>query len=295
MASSDQEIWSSKSREEILEELFRVKDLVIQERKRSECYCEELRFQREQNLAAQTQVEQEEEFIINKMMKRLEDLKMEKQNLVNQVEQEEEFLTNNLQKRLEKLNDEKMLLGRQLEEQESVVGKLQRQLIHLDAEKVKLTREKVDLENKLEAEQEYIVNKLHKQVSRLDEEKRKIQAEKSELNKQVGALSRSATKLNQDKINLENQMEMEEENIVNRLQRQLGHVVGQYKSLERSLDQNGIPHQPLDLFRAPLAGTAWDLRSMPWRSNPASAARSFNRRGGNLTRQSSTSLNGPVK
>lgn len=39
------------------------------------------------------------------------------------------------------------------------------QLEHLNAEKNKLTKEKIDLENVLEAEQEYIVNKLQKQVS----------------------------------------------------------------------------------------------------------------------------------
>jgi Fe-S-cluster containining protein len=49
------------------------------------------------------QVEQEEEFITNKLMKRLEQLKKEKQVLANEVEQEEEFLTNTLQKRLEKV------------------------------------------------------------------------------------------------------------------------------------------------------------------------------------------------
>lgn len=75
------------------------------------------------------QVEQEEEFITNKLMKRLKQLKDEKQNLANEVEQEEEYLVNTLQKRLVKLNGEK-----------------------------------VDLENQLEIEQEYVVNKLQKKV-----------------------------------------------------------------------------------------------------------------------------------
>ena len=75
------------------------------------------------------QVEQEEEFITNKLMKRLQQLKNEKQVLANEVEQEEEYLVNTLQKRLHKLNGEK-----------------------------------VDLENQLEVEQEYIVNKLQKKV-----------------------------------------------------------------------------------------------------------------------------------
>ena len=62
-------------------------------------------------------------------MKRLKQLKDEKQSLANEVEQEEEYLVNNLQKRLTKLNGEK-----------------------------------VDLENQLEIEQEYIVNKLQKKA-----------------------------------------------------------------------------------------------------------------------------------
>lgn len=75
------------------------------------------------------QVEQEEEYITNKLMKRLEQLKNEKQSLANEVEQEEEYLINNLQKRLEKLNNEKIDLERQLEaEQEYIVNKLQKKV-----------------------------------------------------------------------------------------------------------------------------------------------------------------------
>ena len=39
------------------------------------------------------------------------------------------------------------------------------QLTELNHERSKMTKEKVNLENQLEAEQEYILNKLHKQVS----------------------------------------------------------------------------------------------------------------------------------
>jgi len=60
------------------------------------------------------QVEQEEEFITNKLMKRLQQLKDEKQTLANEVEHEEEYLVNTLQKRLEKLNGEKVDLENQL-------------------------------------------------------------------------------------------------------------------------------------------------------------------------------------
>ena len=41
------------------------------------------------------------------------------------------------------------------------------QLTELNLERNKMTKEKVNLENQLEAEQEYILNKLHKQVCKL--------------------------------------------------------------------------------------------------------------------------------
>ena len=73
------------------------------------------------------QVEQEEECITNKLMKRLKKLRDEKETLANEVENEEEYLVNNLQKRLQKVNGEKMQLENQLEiEQEYVVNKLQK-------------------------------------------------------------------------------------------------------------------------------------------------------------------------
>ncbi|KAG1462556.1 hypothetical protein G6F56_005493 [Rhizopus delemar] len=76
--------------------------------------------------------EQEEEFISNKLLKRISGLKKEKSELLLQVEQEEEYMTNMLQKKLNQLQ-----------------------------------REKIDMENSLEQEQEYIVNKLQKQLDSL--------------------------------------------------------------------------------------------------------------------------------
>ena len=72
-------------------------------------------------------MEQEEECITNKLMKRLKQLRDEKETLANEVESEEEYLVNNLQKRLQKVNGEKLQLEQQLEmEQEYVVNKLQK-------------------------------------------------------------------------------------------------------------------------------------------------------------------------
>lgn len=62
-------------------------------------------------LLQQKQVEQEEEFLVNKLSKRLNQLKREKQTLANEVEQEEEYLVNNLQKRLAKVRPPFLTVG----------------------------------------------------------------------------------------------------------------------------------------------------------------------------------------
>ncbi len=101
----------------------------------------------------QLQAEQEEEYITNKLMKRLETLKQEKEELARQVEVEEEMITNALTKKLQKVKEEKVLL-----------------------------------ENQLEQEQEYIVNKLQKQLSAVLDEKRALE---SRLRENTGAILQS--------------------------------------------------------------------------------------------------------
>ncbi|KAK9766405.1 hypothetical protein K7432_004542 [Basidiobolus ranarum] len=76
--------------------------------------------------------EQEEEYISNKLLKSIANLKKEKAELLVQVEREEEYLTNTLQRKL-----------------------------------TQLQKEKIDLENALEQEQEFMVNRLQKQLDGL--------------------------------------------------------------------------------------------------------------------------------
>ncbi|KIZ05702.1 coiled-coil domain containing 6-like protein [Monoraphidium neglectum] len=151
------EEYSSLDRDDLLKTACRLRNQLEQERKRSNSLAESLKLAKEQSLAAQKQVEQEEEFITNKLMKRLEQLKREKQALANEVEQEEEMITNTLQKKLEK-------------------------------------------------------------VAQLASEKAALQRERSELQRHVGDLVGAVDRLNRDKVALEQSMEAEEENIVNRLQ-----------------------------------------------------------------------------
>ncbi len=57
------------------------------------------------------------------------------------------------------------------------------------------------------------------QVDRLHSEKACLQKEKSDLQRTVTELGSSIDKMHRDKVALESQMEMEEEGIVNRLNR----------------------------------------------------------------------------
>ena len=94
--------------------------------------------------SAHTQVivEQEEEYISNMLMKRLAELKNEKETLAKRIEEEEEYLTNNLQMKLNEVKREKIQLENQLEqEQEFIVNKLQRKLNDLESKNTQLERQ----------------------------------------------------------------------------------------------------------------------------------------------------------
>lgn len=263
------------TQEQLVEELRRVKEQYELERRRSEGLALELRQAKEHNVAMQKQVEQEEEYITNKLMKRLEELKRDKAKLATEVEREEEFLTNTLQKKLEKLTREKIDLENKLEaEQEYIVNKLRKQLEQLTVERSKLHREKIDLENQLEAEQEYIMNKLQKQVEKLASEKRSLQKEKTDLQRQVSDLGASVDKLNKDKVNLENQMEMEEENIVNRLQRQLDTILAQIRVWEQKLEARGLSLRELGMGSIDVSNETWIYGRSP--SKPGGLGRESN-------------------
>lgn len=112
------------------------------------------------------------------------------------------------------------------------------QLEELKQQQATLNKEKVDLENQLEAEQEYIVNKLQKQLEGLGKEKIHLQQEKAELRRQVKELHGSAEQLYREKIRLEADKEVEEESIVNRLQRQIEGLIQNYKVCLSSLSQD---------------------------------------------------------
>ena len=182
-------------------------------------------------------LEEEEEALMNKLMKRLEALQKEKHSLKLKVQKEEETLRQG-ERRLKEVDKEKEDLQRQLElEQEYVVNKLEKKLNELNMEKVKLGKYKVDLENQLEQEQEQIVNKLQKKADKYLEEKFQLVKEKTDMQRHVSQLQTQVAKLSSDKVILENQLEIEEENIVNKLQRQLEEVIHKNRVLEKKLEK----------------------------------------------------------
>ena len=99
--------------------------------------------------------------VTNRLMKRLTELKREKENLVLEVEREEELLTNQLQAKLEQVRKEKVTLENELEhEQEYIVNRLQKQL-------TAVTAEKEVLQSKLQEEHSGLFDTLDASLSRL--------------------------------------------------------------------------------------------------------------------------------
>merc|ERR1712070_1236985 len=87
-------------------------------------------------------MEVEEEGITNRVMKKLQEVKKEKERLAIEVEREEEMITNSLQKKMKKLIQDKIDIENQLEqEQESITNRFQRQVQKANLEKRQLEDE----------------------------------------------------------------------------------------------------------------------------------------------------------
>eukprot|EP00301_Raphidiophrys_heterophryoidea_P018025 c3002_g1_i1.p1 GENE.c3002_g1_i1~~c3002_g1_i1.p1 ORF type:complete len:372 (-),score=108.84 c3002_g1_i1:525-1640(-) len=120
----------------------------------------------------QAKTEVEEEFITNRLMKRLDELQAEKEHLVKQVQLEEEHLANAMQK-LNQLQQEKVQLQQQLErEEEYVVNKLQKQILQV-------TSEKRELERKLVEHSDALISTLHNGVQRVQQVETSLGPEQS--------------------------------------------------------------------------------------------------------------------
>lgn len=150
----------------------------------------------------QSKAEQEEEFISNTLIKKIKELKKEKETLANNFEREEEFITNDLSRKLKKIRDEKECLEKSLEKEQSLqINQLLKRIQRLEAEtdnkqsilvrrtqhsavrfivysaelhyfQDQLKKEKIDLENTLEKQQESLVNRLWKRMEKLETDKK---------------------------------------------------------------------------------------------------------------------------
>ncbi|VDK51783.1 unnamed protein product [Anisakis simplex] len=168
----------------LLKEKSEREDEILSLRSRIESLQELNRTIREKSVRLHAKAEQEEEFISNMLLKRIQKLKNDKEAIALKYEQEEEFLTNDLTRKLSQLQNERdELAGRAKAEQSSVVDTLLVKIRKLEAEinanhvaLEQLRREKVDLENALEHEQEQLFNTLGKRMDQLEAEKRRMQA-----------------------------------------------------------------------------------------------------------------------
>lgn len=182
------------------------RELLVLERQRTAALELEVRTLREALVQMGESTEFEEERIANRLIKRLHELKAEKEKLALEVEREEELLTNSLQKKL-----------------------------------LQLRKEKVDLENKLENEQEYIVNRLHKQLEAAKGEKERLLQELSSEDAGVRkALESQVARILSEKVHLENELEQEQEFLVNRLQKQLAGMQHEKRRIERKLAKDNL-------------------------------------------------------
>lgn len=205
---------------------------------------------RKASVNIQARAEQEEEYISNKLLKKIQSLKKEKELLANNYEREEEYLTNDLSRKLSQLRNEKVQLEQTLEqEQEHMVNKLMKKIEKLEAETSakqsnleQLRREKIELENTLEQEQESLVNRLWKRMERLEAEKRMLQ---EKLEQPVSAPlsprnSGSASSLNSALIGLPSNSDQAAnltEHIIN-LRREVSRLKANLEKAERDNKEN---------------------------------------------------------
>eukprot|EP01059_Diplonema_ambulator_P013298 TRINITY_DN23831_c0_g1_i1.p1 TRINITY_DN23831_c0_g1~~TRINITY_DN23831_c0_g1_i1.p1 ORF type:complete len:392 (+),score=163.42 TRINITY_DN23831_c0_g1_i1:42-1178(+) len=107
---------------------------------------------------------------VDKKNEEVRQLKMFRVKLQQSVENEEDYIMNNLTKRLDALQKEKAALVQQAQKEEEFINNT------LQAKLKCLKQEKIDAENRLEQEQEHIVNKLQQELLKVSEERAQLQA-----------------------------------------------------------------------------------------------------------------------
>lgn len=224
-----------------------LREMLAKERRRAQALAEENKRLKEASMANHAASEQEEERVMNKLMVRLDGIAREKAEIVRKVEEEEEYLTNTLQAKL-----------------------------------LRVQNEKSAIEQSLEQEQEYIVNSLRRKVEQSRVEKERLVRDKEALKEQVRALTTERARLTLEKVKLEQHFEVEEEQIINSLGRQLEELARQKRFLERRLADSSASEASEDEH-----GGHW---------NRGRSARPLSRNGGGAaaTSRSSSGTRSPV-
>lgn len=126
---------------QLRKELASTKAELLKEKKRrqaAEDYAQDLRKESAMN---QMKLEEEEEMISNRLMKRLAELKQEKEQIARASESDSEWVTNSLSQRLEELQRQKLKIIATAEaENEFIVNRLNKELEALRVEKAELER-----------------------------------------------------------------------------------------------------------------------------------------------------------
>lgn len=115
-------------------------ELARERRRRETAEAQVISLRRESTLT-QVKVEEEEEAISNRLMKRLSALKLEKEQIARASESDSEWVTNSLTARLEDLRRQKQdVIAAAEAENEFIVNRLNKELEALRLEKVELER-----------------------------------------------------------------------------------------------------------------------------------------------------------
>lgn len=122
-------------------ELAALRAELARERKRRAAAEEQVRLLRRESTLTQIRIEEEEEAISNKLMKRLSELKHEKEQIARASESDSEWVTNSLSQRLEELQRQKhKIIATAEAENEFIVNRLNKELDALRVEKHELER-----------------------------------------------------------------------------------------------------------------------------------------------------------
>lgn len=122
-------------------ELKCLKGELAKEKKRRIAAEDHITNLRRESALNQIKIEEEEEMISNKLMKRLSELKQEKEQIARASESDSEWVTNSLSQRLEELQRQKhRIIAAAEEENEFIVNRLNKELDALRMEKNELER-----------------------------------------------------------------------------------------------------------------------------------------------------------